>query len=65
MEYVYWKWGREEDAGACLAAANAFRSEAAVKRPIARAMLEVLLTPVLDKLDEEGVVGEEPAIAPG
>jgi len=59
MAYVYWRSGREEDARACLAAADAFRGSAGESRPVARAMLEVLLTPVLGPLEEAGAVGKE------
>jgi len=50
--YVYWKWEREDDARACLAAADAFRSPAPANEPLARVMLEVLLGPVLDRVEE-------------
>jgi hypothetical protein len=53
MGYVYWKWGRDDDARACLAAADAFRSPAPAEESLARVMLEVLLAPVLDRLEEE------------
>jgi hypothetical protein len=58
MAYVYWKSGREEDAQACLAAADSFRAGADELRPLARAMLEVLLAPVLSQL-EDAAVGKE------
>lgn len=51
--YVLWRRGRDDDARACLAAARAFREEAPAENPVARAMLEVVLAPVLAKLDEE------------
>ena len=47
--YVFWKGGREEDARTALALADAFRGGEAAN-PLARAMLEVLLAPALDKL---------------
>ncbi|MFQ5417739.1 MAG: hypothetical protein ACE5FL_11920, partial [Myxococcota bacterium] len=56
--YVYWKWGRVDDARAFLAAADGLRGDVPEEQPTARAMLEVLMTPVLDKLDET-VGGEE------
>jgi hypothetical protein len=59
--YVYWKWGRDDDARACLAAADAFRGPAPADQPLARIMLEVLLGPVLDRL-EEGTGGEEDSL---
>jgi len=58
MAYVYWKSEREEDARACLAAADSFRAEVDELRPLARAMLEVLLTPVLSQL-EDAAIGKE------
>jgi hypothetical protein len=61
MGYVYWKWGRDDDARACLAAADAFRGPAPADQPLARIMLEVLLGPVLDRL-EEGTGGEEDSL---
>jgi hypothetical protein len=51
MAYVYWKWGKEDDARACLAAADAFGSPAPTEHPVARALLEVLLSPVLNRLE--------------
>lgn len=54
-ETAYWSWrrGREEDARACLAAAGAFREGSARDNPVARAMIEVVMAPVLAKLEEE------------
>jgi hypothetical protein len=52
MAYVYWKWGRDEDARAVLAAADGFRGGAPEEQPTARAMLEVLMAPVLNELGE-------------
>ena len=51
--YTFWKRGVASDARACLAAAVAFRERAPTDNPVARAMLEVLLGPVLSKLEEE------------
>jgi len=51
--YVFWKRDREEDARACLAAAAAFRAGDAKANPVAKAMLEVVLAPVLEKLEQE------------
>ena len=50
--YVFWKGGREEDARIALALADAFRAGEAAN-PLARAMLQVLLAPVLEKLRAE------------
>jgi hypothetical protein len=61
MGYVYWKWGRDDDARACLAAADAFRSRPPAEEPLARVMLEVLLAPVLGGLQEEAS-GEEDSL---
>lgn len=59
--YVLWKQGQEKDANACLAAADVFRAGSVGSNPVARAMLEVVLAPILEKLaqaDEES--GSEP-----
>jgi hypothetical protein len=51
--YVFWKRDREDDARACLAAAAAFRVGSAKENPVAKAMVEVVLAPALQKLEEE------------
>ena len=51
--YVFWKRDREDDARACLAAAAAFRAGDARQNPVAKAMVERVLAPVLQKLEEE------------
>jgi hypothetical protein len=51
MAYVYWKWEQDDDARACLAAADAFGSSTPTEQPVARALLEVLLSPVLNRLE--------------
>ena len=59
--FVLWKQGREDDARACLAAAEAFRGGSEGENPVARAMLEITLAPILERLaegDEE--TGSEP-----
>jgi hypothetical protein len=56
--YLLWKAGRDEDARAALAAARAFEAGPEAWAPVARAMLEVALAPVLEKLDRE-VAGDE------
>jgi hypothetical protein len=48
--YPLWKFGREADARACLAAATAFRECAPEENVVAVALCEVLLAPVLDAL---------------
>ncbi len=58
MAYVYWKWGKEDDARACLAAADAFGSSGSTEHPVARALLEVLLSPVLNRLEAAAGDGE-------
>ncbi len=60
--YVLWKRGRTEDAQACLAAARGFRELAPAENPVARAMLEAVLAPVTQKLDEEA--GEDQPRSP-
>jgi hypothetical protein len=62
MGYVYWKWGRDDDARACLAAADAFRRPKPAEEPLARVMLEVLLAPVLGGLQEEASEEEDSLI---
>jgi hypothetical protein len=51
--YVFWKRGDEEAARACLAAAVAFESSPIGENPVARAMVEVPLAPVFEKIDQE------------
>jgi hypothetical protein len=51
--YVFWKRDRENDARDCLAAAAAFRAGGAKENPVAKAIVEVVLAPVLQKLEEE------------
>jgi hypothetical protein len=50
--YVDWKRGRPDDACACLVAARVFRERAPAENPVARAMLERVLAPVLARADE-------------
>ncbi len=50
--YFYWKLDQIDDASACLVAATAFRSQDSSCRPIGRAMLEVILAPVLKAAGE-------------
>jgi hypothetical protein len=56
--YLLWKGGRDEDARAALAAARAFESGPAASAPVARAILEVTLGPVLERLDQE-IAGDD------
>jgi hypothetical protein len=56
--YVLWKSGREEEAKAALAAARAFEAGPGTSAPVARAMLEVTLAPVLERLEQE-IAGED------
>ena len=60
--YVLWKTGREEDARACLAAAKAFRAGPVTENPVARALLEVVLAPVLAGLEEPAPREAEPSL---
>ena len=46
--YVLWKLDREEDARACLCAAEAFATKPASENPVAATMAEVLLAPALE-----------------
>lgn len=54
-EMAYWfsKRDNEADARVCLAAARAFRESPARENSVARTMLEVVLAPVMAKLEEE------------
>jgi hypothetical protein len=53
MAFVLWKQGREEDARACLAAARSFGDTPGGENAVARALIEVALAPLLDRLREE------------
>lgn len=57
--YVLWKAGRDEDARAALAAAVAFESDPEAAAPLARALLEVTLAPVLERVEQEIASGDE------
>jgi len=59
-ETAYWMWkrDREEDARVCLAAGRAFREMSARDNPVARAMVEAILGPLLGRLEEE-IQGED------
>lgn len=50
--YFFSQLDRVDDATACLVAASAFRNQAPSSRPIGRAMLEVILAPVLKATGE-------------
>jgi hypothetical protein len=60
--YVIWKGGDEEGARACLAAALAFESSPIRENPVARAMLEIPLAPVLEKIEREGEESPESSL---
>jgi hypothetical protein len=51
--YVFWKRGDEAAARTCLVAALAFESSPIGENRVARAMLEIPLAPVLEKIDQE------------
>jgi hypothetical protein len=51
--FVSWRGGNVETAEACLAAADAFRDSPPTDNPVARAMLEVVLGPILKQMDED------------
>lgn len=59
--FVLWSKGRDDDARACLAAASAFREGDLEENPAARAMLEVVLAPVLAGGEPAGEAPEEEA----
>jgi hypothetical protein len=60
--YVLWKLGREQDARACLAAADAFLAGAPAENPIARALLEAVLAPLIAGLEEQAPREAEPSL---
>jgi hypothetical protein len=60
--YIFWKRGEDEAAKACLAAASAFESTPAAENAVARAMLEVPLAPLLEKIDQEGEKEQESSL---
>jgi hypothetical protein len=60
--YVFWKTGREADAKACLAAAARFEAGGAAENPVARALLEAVLAPVLAGLEEPAPREAEPSL---
>jgi len=59
--YVDWKSGREDAARASLAAARAFREQEPSAHPLARAMLETVLAPALQRARD----GVDPAESEG
>jgi hypothetical protein len=64
--YVLWRSAREDDARACLAAASAMRAGDVRENPATRALLEVVLAPILAaaKVDQENRddATEEPSL---
>jgi hypothetical protein len=50
MAYVEWKRDREDEARACLAAADVFRGDSDRQHALARAMLQAILEPVITAL---------------
>jgi len=59
--YVLWKSGQDKDAQACLCAARDFRELPPRENEIARAGLQRILGPFIDKLDQQkGEAGAEP-----
>jgi hypothetical protein len=53
LAYAAWKHGRAQEAQRCLAAAHAFREQPPRENPVARALLDRALRPLLDALREE------------
>lgn len=51
--YLWWRAGRDDDARACLAAARGLREGAVEDQPVARALLELVLAPLLERLRQE------------
>ena len=60
--FLLWKSGREEDARACLEAARSFSDQAPGGNPVARALLEVALAPLLKSLRESTDGDEEESL---
>jgi len=60
--YVLWKTDREADAKACLAAADSFRAGQMTENPVARALLEAVMAPVLAGLEEPAPREAEPSL---
>ena len=60
--YIHWKSGRVEDARACLVTAGVFLNRAPSDNPVARAMLERVLAPALERADEPEQEEEEPSL---
>jgi len=64
--YVWWRLGREDDARRALGAASGFASLPPAENPIARAMLEILLRPALERARAEpGEVAPDPTARAG
>ena len=62
--FVSWKREQEEEARACLAAAAAFEASGG-DHPVAVAMVEVMLTPLLAELEREDEAAQDsPAASP-
>jgi hypothetical protein len=63
--YVFWKLDQEDDARACLCAAEAFANQPVSENPVAVTMTEVLLAPALEglraRVAEEAGAGEPEA----
>jgi hypothetical protein len=57
--FLRWKAGRDDDARAALAAAAALEAGPAHSAPLARAILETALRPVLDSLDRASEGGDD------
>jgi hypothetical protein len=57
--YVLWKSGREDEARACLSAARAYREMEPQANPVARAALERLLGPLLERLESEEAAAKD------
>jgi hypothetical protein len=57
--YVLWQRGAEADARACLSAARAFFEPETGENPVARALIEAVLAPVLAQLDQDVQADDE------
>jgi hypothetical protein len=60
--YLFWKRGEAEAARACLAAALAFESSPIGRNPVARAMLEIPLAPLFERIGREEAEPREPSL---
>jgi len=63
--YVFWRRGHESAARAALAAAERFESAAPAQNPLARALVERPLRPLLERLEAQGEAEPSLLVRPG